>query len=346
MSTIYLTELDVSFKIQNKYLKVFHRERQCFFTRISNISQFIVFGNIKLPKDVIQIIRLNQIPVLYFSHMGEYVGRLENPSALQAKYLTYQRQQLGNTEFNRATAESIVWAKLHNQYTFLQSWTHYYNDYTIQRALEYLTLLMDNLSVAPSVEELHQYIEEADKIYYCAIASLLSIHNSNPYTTAKQINRLFNLGNQLLHQYIYTHLQTAGLHPDYGILYRDTHHELPLAWDFSTEFRAPIVDDVVLHFAHNFFPNNGNGNGNGKKSYGYIRQFLQHWEGKLKSFVLHPYAGEISYRQCVDLQVKEYIASLLGDVEYYRPLALKFHPNHSRLTNLAENQKPALTLVK
>jgi CRISP-associated protein Cas1 len=26
------------------------------------------------------------------------------------------------------------------------------------------------------------------------------------------------------------------------------------------------------------------------------------------------------------LQVKEYIASLLGDVEYYRPLALKFHP--------------------
>jgi CRISPR-associated protein Cas1 len=61
---------------------------------------------------------------------------------------------------------------------------------------------------------------------------------------------------------------------------------------------------------------------------------------------LHPYAGEVSYRQCIDLQVREYISSLLGDVEYYRPLALKFHPNHSSFTNIAENKKPALTLVK
>ncbi|WP_290889689.1 hypothetical protein [Fischerella sp.] len=53
---------------------------------------------------------------------------------------------------------------------------------------------------------------------------------------------------------------------------------------------------------------------------------LLHWEAKLRTFVLHPYAGEVSYRQCIDLQVREYLACLLGDVEYYRPLALKFNP--------------------
>lgn len=344
MSTIYLTELDVSFKIQNKYLKVFHQQRQCFLTRINNISQFIIFGDIKLPKDVMQVIRLNQIPVLYLTQMGEYVGRLENPSPVQCKYFNYQRQYLRNIEFNRAIAESIVWAKLHNQYCFLQSWTQHYSDYTTQRALDYLTLLMDNLSIAPSIEELHQYIEEADKVYYCAIASILSLFNSNSYTTVRQINQFLHLGNLLLHQYIYNHLQTAGLHPDYGILYRDIDRELPLAWDFSLEFRAPIVDDVVLHFVRNFVANGSNGNG--KKSHSYLRQFLHYWEGKLKSFVIHPYAGEISYRQCIELQVKEYIASLLGDVEYYRPLALKFHPNYSAFTNMTENQKPALTVVK
>lgn len=346
MSTIYITENDATFKIQGQYFKVFQQEKQRFFIRINNISQFIIFGNIKLPKDVMQIVRLNQIPVLYLTQMGEYVGRVENPSIVQSKYLNSQRQRLRDIEFNRATAESIIWAKLHNQQTFLQSWTRQYADHKIQRALNYLTLLMDNLSAAPSIDELHEYIKEADKVYYCAVTSLLSLYNLHPHTTAKEISRFLNLGNQLLHQYIYTHLQTAGLHPDYGILHRDRDNELPLAWDFSAEFRAPIVDDLVLNFAKNIINTNGNGNGNGKKSNTLLQRFLQHWEGKLKTFVLHPYAGEVTYRQCIDLQVREYISSLLGDVEYYRPLALKFHPNHHSFTNIAESQKPALTLVK
>lgn len=346
MSTIYITQKDATFKVQGQYFKGFREERQRFYIRITNISQFIIFGNIKLPKDVMQIVRLNQIPVSYFTENGEYVGRLENISPSPVKYLTYQRQRLHDIEFNRATAESIIWAKLHNQQTFLQSWTRYYVDQTIQRALNYLQLLMDNLSLAPSIDELHEYIQEADKTYYSAVASLLSFESSDSHITAKEISRFLDLGNQLLHQYVYTHLQTVGLHPDYGILYRDGYHELPLAWDFSAEFRAPIVDDLVLNFVRHLTKTNGNGNGNGKRIHSYIQRFLQHWEGKLKTFVLHPYAGEVSYRQCIDLQVREYISSLLGDVEYYRPLALKFHPNHSSFTNIAENKKPALTLVK
>ncbi len=346
MSTIYITDPNASFKLQNKYLKVFQQERQRFLIRISNISQFIIFGNIKLPKDIVQIIRLNQIPVLYLTQTGEYIGRVENPSPVQTQYLTYQRQRLRDTEFNRATAESIIWAKLHNQHAFLQNWTRQYTfqntDPTIKRTLNYLELLMDNLSVAPSINELHEYIHEADSIHYSAIAYLLAFHNQCPHITTKQINKFLTLGHQLLHQYVYTHLQTAGLHPDYGILYCDRDRELPLAWDLSGEFRAPIVDDMVLHFTRHL----ANNNGNGKKSYTLIQRFLQHWEGKLKTFVLHPYAGEVTYRQCIDLQVKEYISSLIGDVEYYRPLALKFHPNPLNFTNIAETQKPILTLVK
>jgi CRISP-associated protein Cas1 len=347
MTTIHITNQNATLKIHHKYFKVFHQQQQLISIPIRNISQFIVFGNIKLPKEVIQIVRLEQIPVLYLTETGEFLGRLENPSPIQAKYLSYQRKRLHDIEFNLATAESIIWAKLHNQHTFLQSWSRYQVNHTTQRALNYLTLLMDNLSAAPSIEDLHGYIEEADRVYYCAVASVLSFYKPFPPATTKQISKFFNLGNQLLHQYIYTHLMTAGLHPDYGIIHRDIHHELPLAWDLSAEFRAPIVDDLVLNFARNLTNTNGNDNGNEKNQpRTLIQRFLQHWEGKLRTFVLHPYAGEVSYRQCIDLQVREYIASLLGDVEYYRPLALKFHPNHPSFISIAETQKPALTLVK
>jgi CRISP-associated protein Cas1 len=344
MTTIHITEQDAVLKIYHQYLKVFHQQQQRISIPIRNISQFIIFGNIKLPKQVIQVARLQQIPVLYFSETYELLGRLENPSLVQAKYLSYQRRCLRDVEFNRATAESIIWAKLHNQHTFLQSWSRYYADYTIQRALNYMTLLMENLSAAPSIEDLREYIVEADNIYYCAVASLLSFYKPCP-STAKQVSKLFNLGNQLLYQYIYLHLQSAGLHPDYGILHSDSHYELPLAWDFAAEFKAPIVDDVVLNFVRNVTNTNGNGNGK-SQARTLLQRFLQHWEGKLRTFVLHPYAGEVTYRQCIDLQVREYIASLLGDVEYYRPLALKFHPKHPSFANIVEQKTPALTLVK
>ena len=342
MTTIYLMTPGATFKVHGNYLKVYEEQEQRICVPIRNISQFINIGNIHLPKELIKIIKLSEIPVLYLTESSEYMGRLENPEQVQAKYLTYQQRRARDVEANYATAGSMVWARIHNQHTCLQIWTQYYADYTTERALNYLTLLMDNLPLAPSLNDLHEFVEEADKFYYNAITSLLSFHNHCPRTTVKQFNTLFNLGNQLLHQYIYTHLITAGLHPNYPIFHNGADYELPLAWDFVAEFQAPIVHDLVLNFVRNL----PSFNGNGKKPRTIMQKFLQSWEGKLKTFVLHPFAGEVSYRQCIQLQVQEYVASLFGNVEYYRPLAFKFHPNHSSFANNTQTQKPALTLVK
>ncbi|BAU08378.1 CRISPR-associated endonuclease Cas1 [Fischerella sp. NIES-3754] len=343
MSTIYITEQDAMLKIQHHYLKVFHQQKQCICIRISNVSQIIIFGNIPLPREVIKTVLAHQIPVLYLTQDSEYLGRLENTSQQPAKYLIHQRRRARDVEFNRATAESIIWAKLHNQNVFLQSWTRHYTSDAIQRASNYLMLLMDNLALATSIDELRQYSEEADNVYYCAIASLLNFYNGCPQTTAKRIRRFLNLGNQLLHQYIYTLVNTVGLHSDYAILHHDADYELPLVWDFMAEFHAPIVDDLVLNFVRHLPHSNGNGKSQPRTL---LQCFLQHWEAKLRTFVLHPYAGEVSYRQCIDLQVREYLACLLGDVEYYRPLALKFNPARSEFADVIAPQQVPLTLVK
>ncbi|MEC4812225.1 MAG: CRISPR-associated endonuclease Cas1 [Scytonema sp. PMC 1069.18] len=345
MSTIYITEKDALIKAQHTYLKVFHQQKQKICIRLSNVSQLIIFDNRNLPSDIIKTLRSHHISVLYLTQNGEMIGRLENPFQLKAKYLTYQRQRRRDKEFKRATAESIIWSKLHNQHTFLQNWTHYHANYATQRALNYLTLLMDNLPTATSLDELREYSEEADNIYYFALASLLNFYNPCSRTTTKRISGLLNLGNQLLHQYIYTILITTGLHPNYAILHSNGFHELPLAWDFTEEFRALIVDDLVLNFFRYHLNSNSNGNGNGKnQSRTLLQHFLQHWEAKLRTFVLHPYAGEVSYRQCIDLQIREYLACLLDEVEFYRPLAFKHHPVRS--SGVITPQQVPLTLVK
>jgi CRISPR-associated protein Cas1 len=315
---------------------MFNQEKQCFRSRISNISQLIIFGNIHLPQEVIELVISHQIPVLYLSSNGEFLGRLENTSQQQAKYLTYQRRRTRDNEFNRVTAESILRVKLHNQHGLLQKWNQYHTNYTTKRALNYLTLLMDNLPISTSMAELRECSQEADNIYHCAITSLFSFYCSRyPHPTAKQISKLLNLGNQLLHQYIYTTLNTIGLDPNYAILHQSDRHELPLILDFAAEFRPAIVDDLVLNFALNLpHPHlNSDRHGNGKKRQTILDRFLQQWEGQLGILVFHSHAGEVSYRQCINLQIREYLAYLLGDIESYHPVGLKFHS-----ANLVKNQ--------
>lgn len=276
---------------------------------------------------------------------------MAKPSQGEPKYIIYQRQRWSNYQLNRDTAESIIWAKLHNQQIFLQGWTWYHTDNIIQRSLNYLKLLMDNLamaapapwSIARSLIELREYSQEADRMYDRAITSLLKSHNPCPHMTTTRIRGLFNLADQLLQQYIYQLLNTAELDPSYGILSSTNSDEFSLARDLAAEFRPAITDDVVLNFLRNVSITNGQGKKHGQWL---LQNFLQHWETKLKTFILHPDAGEVTYRQCLDLQVRAYLSCLLGDTEYYRPLAFKHHPVRSHSVHPLKAQHRILALVK
>lgn len=341
MSTYYITEIDVSFKLNQKYLKIYYQQELRICAPIRNISKIFIFSGIQPTQELTQLAYTHQIPIIYLTPDGEFIGRVENSSQAQAKYSSYQREQAKNSGFKLAITESIVWAKLSNQQTVLQNQISYNPNSVTHDAINYLKVLIDDLSQASSLEELRQYSEEADKIYYGAIASQLSLYKPHTYTAAKSISTLFNLGNQLLHQNIYSLVRNCGLDPNYAILEFDVNHDYSLTWDLCTEFSPVIVDDLVLNFARSIHHLNGNG-----KKQTLLQRFLQHWEAKLRTLILHPYVGEVSYRQCMELQVQEYLASLLGEVEYYRPLALKLHPKHSQTSNIVQLYKLPLTVVK
>ncbi|MBW4631940.1 MAG: CRISPR-associated endonuclease Cas1 [Iphinoe sp. HA4291-MV1] len=112
MSTIYITEQDASLKIQHHYLKVFHQQKQCICIRIRNVSQIILFGNIHLLKEVMKIVLSHQIPVLYLTPDGEFLGRLENTSQLKRKYLTNQRQHTRDVEVIPSVSELVFHPKI------------------------------------------------------------------------------------------------------------------------------------------------------------------------------------------------------------------------------------------
>ena len=55
-----------------------------------------------------------------------------------------------------------------------------------------------------------------------------------------------------------------------------------------------------------------------------LKKFLKHWEEKLQSEITHPHTEQkVPFRRVIELQVWEYVACLMGEVEVYRPMIWK-----------------------
>lgn len=332
MPNIYIIDTQTQIAFKPPYLLVFHNQEPYQQINIAQVSAIILWHCCHLSRETTSLALFRSIPVLFVGKQGESLGRFQRSSKHQPKCLKYQQQREFDTEFILTTAESIIRAKLHNCYIVLQRLTANRSTPNSETALDLLVLLSNDLSMAKSVQQLREYGVMAATFYYPALASLLPLEfgfkQRKKQPPMDGINCLLCVGYTLLHQTIETCLQNLGLHPDYGNLYATSYHQSPLACDLMAEFRAPLVDELVVELvmSKTLTPNDFMLD----EKYGgmslhpkVLEIFFHHWEEKLQTQIIHPYAGKTSYRCCLEWQVKEYIACLLGDSDSYRPMLLQ-----------------------
>lgn len=165
-------------------------------------------------------------------------------------------------------------------------------------------------------------------VYVGVAPNFQSVGKLPQHPPTDPINSLLNLGYILLNQMIYSLLPAAGLHSHIGNLHIHRDHHPALVADFMEEFSALFVDSLVMNLLmlqlftpEDFTPPDEQGG-----VYLYpdaIHKFLTYWEKTLHSEVTHLYAGTMNYQQCLQWQVREYVACLLGNQEYYRPMLWK-----------------------
>ena len=331
MTAIYVTEAGSELKVQHHHLLVFHHRELRYKVPINQLSQIIVFG-CHLSREAASLALFRRIPILFLGTQGQYLGRSEHQSKRQPKYQPHQLKRSFDFEFTFATAQSMIRAKLHNCCIVLQRLMFIGSTLAVQTALDVMVLLIDDLPMANSIDELREYEVMAATFYYPALASLLphsfGFKQRKNHPPTDPINSLLNLGYILLNQTIYSFVQELGLDCDFGNLHLESYHPSPLVCDFMAEFRALLVDELVASLVisqalafDDFLL--GNTCLDGYLSPQTLNTFLKYWEDKLQTQVIHPHAGKLSYRQCLELQVREYIACLLGDVEFYRPMLFK-----------------------
>jgi CRISPR-associated endonuclease Cas1 len=324
MTTIYVAQPQTELKIHSRQLQIFQQQKFCFAVPLHRVNQIIILGQQAWTRKAVSLALSLNIPVLYFEPNGQCV-EYASP-ADSAKYLRNQMQRSSCADFTRSTAESIVRAKLHNAQALLLHLRRDRGHPIIEQVLNLLHRLADDLPLVPTLADLQAYENTGSAFYHAGLNRLLPDEYRLQNLGINPLQRLFNLGTALLSQRIQIVLQTLGLDLDIANLHLDALHRPPLVCDFLSELHIPIVDRLVMQLLlhQQILPDDFIGFDRGI----FLRPaaleiFIHAWDDHLSAPVEHPYLGEIPCDRCLEIQAQEYIACLLEDQSFYRPMLLK-----------------------
>lgn len=326
MTTICVVEPQTELKIQSTQLQIFHQQKFCFAVPVNHINQLIILGQQPWARKAINLALSLHIPVLYFAPDGQCLEYLNPPNFDPAKYRSYQIRRSRDTEFTRSTAESLVRAKLHNAHVLLSQFDQRSGHPAVHRVLNLLQRLLDDLPLVPSLADLFNYESTGSSFYRAALSRLLPEAFRDRSLGFNPISQLTNLGNALLSQRIQTVLQAAGLDHEVANLHVNAFDRPPLVCDFLTELQVPFVDSLVmrLFITGQIMP----------EDFIWLEQgiflrptalevFIQNWDAHLLASINHPYTGQTTYHDCLELQVQEYLSCLLDEQSFYHPMLLR-----------------------
>ncbi|MEC4812226.1 MAG: CRISPR-associated endonuclease Cas1 [Scytonema sp. PMC 1069.18] len=333
MSTLYVTDQGAYLSVKNQQFQVFYQGELKLKIPATRVSNIVLFGCCNVSHGAVSMALWRRIPIMYLSQKGRYFGRLQTEGDAKVEYLMRQVDCARDEKFTRQQAEAIVTAKLHNSRILIMRLNRRRPTEKATQAVDLIQTLIDSLPQAESMEALRGYEGKAATLYFQALGSLFTGFFTFDRRTKRPptdpINSLMSLGYTLLSQQVFSFIQAIGLHTHFGNLHVPRDNHPALVSDLMEEFRAQIVDSFVAYLVNkkildpeDFTPPDERGGVYLQASA--LKKFLKHWEEKLQTETTHPHTGyKVAYRRCIELQVREYVACLMGEVEVYRPMIWK-----------------------
>lgn len=339
MSTLYVTDQGAYLSVTNQQFQVYYEGQLRIKVPASRVSNIVLFGCCNVSHGAVSYALRGRIPIMYLSQKGRYFGYTGVQGDAKVEYLIRQLDCVRDEKFVRQQADAIVWAKINNSRNLLMRLNRRHNsqpeenETKVIKAIQDLEVLMDKLFFAENMDALRGYEGRAATVYFQALGTLFA----SPFKFEKRtkrpptdpINSMLSLGYTLLSQNVFSFVQVAGLHTHFGNLHVPRDNHPALVSDLVEEWRAQLVDSLTAYLVNSqiftiddfTLPDERNGVYFQPHA---LKKFLKHWEDKLQTELTHPHTGQkVAYRRAIELQVREYVGCLMGEVKVYRPMVWK-----------------------
>lgn len=246
--TLYVSQQDCYLSLNQELLVVKRSGTVLQQAQLPHLEQILIFGHAQVTTQLIQSCLQRNIPIAYLSRMGYCYGRLQ-PIQQGNRALQKMQMQLSPKQ-KLETARQILKAKVHNCRILLLRQRRRKPQVSGEK-LALLQQIYINMDSATSPDQLMGLEGAAAANYYPTLGECLT-HPGFELTTRSRrpprdpINAMLSFGYQLLWNHILLLIELQGLDPYQGCLHTSHHNHPCLASDLIEQFRAPIIDSLVL----------------------------------------------------------------------------------------------------
>ena len=323
MGTLYLTEQGATVTRSGERLLVRKDGKLLYETPALHVDQIVVFGNAGFTTPAVQYVLENGIDVAYLSSHGVYRGRFQPAGAKDATLRQQQYRQSLDDAFCLRVARAIVAGKIHNATAFCRRQRRLTRDG--KRRLKRLEALLPDVRTAGSLQQLLGYEGAAAATYYQVWRTFLKadfdFQKRQAHPPPDALNALLSLGYTLLYNRMFAAVNIVGLDPYQGFFHQRKHGHAALASDLIEEWRAVVVDSIVLTVINRreIKPDDFQlGNHGPRLTKAALTRFLTRFDTRLNETVSLPGTlGKTTYRRAFELQVRQLARVINGERTVY-----------------------------
>lgn len=265
---------------------------------------------------------------------GQTQGHLTEPVApYAARHLAQARHRLDDG-LRVDLARRFVDGRLRNQRALLRRLNQRRGSELVVKAIEGLSRTIRRLPVVGNVEVLLGHEGEATAGYWRAWSSMLlhgfSLPSRKRYPANDAVNIALNVAASLLERDIGAVLVGRGLHAGFGMLHAAANAHDGCVYDLMEEFRAGLVEGVVLYVVNNrmltnaMFADTG-GSGGGKRLLNDgMKVLIRGYEERAGGLVKSRRSGNrVTWRRLM-IEQAEALAAHVEGRERYAPYAMDY----------------------
>ena len=252
--TVYVVHEGASLRREGERLHLVARTERLQSIAVADLGQLVLMGNVTPTPAALELLLERGVDTVLLSLHGRYRGRISrgvssNVRLRLAQYRAFS-EEAGALDF----ARRIVEGKARNQRTLLQRHARRHGEPQggpLGRAVRQMRFVLARLPLCETLEQVRGCEGAAAAHYFAAFGAMIRaegfrFEGRNRRPPMDPVNALLSLGYTLLFNVVEGAIATVGLDPYLGALHAPEAGRPSLACDLVEEFRAPLVDALVL----------------------------------------------------------------------------------------------------
>jgi len=251
MAVAYVLEQNTSVRLEGERLIIERKREVLHSLHIYKLNQLLLLGNVSITPPVIRRLLQDGIDTIFMSRNGRYRGRLQPPLSKNITLRCEQFDKLRTDIFCLYAARSIVAGKLANMKTVLMRLNRNREDLALEDHILQIKSLQKKAGGADTLDTVRGFEGRASAVYFHGFSrgfldAEVRFTKRIRRPPTDPVNALLSLGYTLLFNTVMSAVSLVGFDPYLGLLHTVEYGRPSLALDLMEEWRAVIVDTLVL----------------------------------------------------------------------------------------------------